>query len=118
MGGYVFWVSPDGKHGLVSETEDLGQGMTTWYEAQNAISNPSNHSINGQKFRDWRLPTLYELNEMYAQKVAIGGFGSVQYWSSTESDNNYAWFKYFLGGGQNLSHQGGTTNFVRAVRAF
>ena len=68
LGGYVFWVSADGKHGLVAETQD--QGFTTWYDAQNLISNPSNHSVNGQKFRDWRMPTKYELNEIYLQQVA------------------------------------------------
>jgi hypothetical protein len=89
LGGYVFWVSADGKHGLVAETQD--QGTATWYEAQNLISNPSNHSVNGQKFRDWRLPTKYELNEMYLQQLAVGGFASNFYWSSTENDNASAW---------------------------
>ena len=89
LGGYVFWVSADGKHGLVAETQD--QGTATWYEAQNLISNPSNHSVNGQKFRDWRLPTKYELNEMYLQQLAVGGFATNVYWSSSESDNDDAW---------------------------
>ena len=60
LGGYIFWVSTDGKHGLVAETQD--QGLSTWYNAQNLISDPANHSTNGQKFRDWRLPTKHELN--------------------------------------------------------
>ena len=57
LGGYVFMVSADGKHGLVCETTD--QGLSSWYNAQNVISNPSKHSENGQNFTDWRVPTRY-----------------------------------------------------------
>ena len=116
QGGYIFWVSTDGKHGLVAETQD--QGNTTLYEAQNLISNPNNHfSPNGAKFRDWRLPTKFELNEMYLQKDAIGGFSSNYYWSSTEYDDYNAWIQGFLIGNLNYVSK---FNFiaVRAVRAF
>ncbi len=118
LGGYVFWVSADGKHGLVAETIDQGVSFTPWYEAQNRISNPSNHSVNGQKFRDWRLPTKYELNEIYLQSAAIGGFANLQvYWSSTEYDSTSAWYQAF-----NNSLTGSTNKFgqqyVRSVRAF
>ena len=115
LGGYVFWVSADGKHGLVAETQD--QGTATWYEAQNLISNPSNHSVNGQKFRDWRLPTKYELNEMYLQQGAVGGFAINGYWSSTEYDNDDAWFQTFNVGSQVYYFKNYLTN-VRSVRAF
>ena len=86
LGGYVFWISPDGKHGLVVEIQDQ-LALSTWFNAQNSISNVSNHSIIGQKFRDWRLPTLNELDEIYMQRIAIGGFSSLRYWSSTENDH-------------------------------
>ena len=115
LGGYVFWVSADGKHGLVAETQD--QGLATWYEAQNLISNPSNHSFNGQKFRDWRMPTKFELNEMYVQRVAIGGFAYNYYWSSTGYSYDTAWRQLFGLGGQYASSKGGS-NYVRSVRAF
>ena len=115
LGGYVFWVSADGKHGLVAETQD--QGTPNWYEAQNLISNPANHSVNGQKFRDWRLPTIYELNEMFLQKVAIGGFAADNYWSSAENGNLQAWVSNF-GGGVQIGVTKITTFRVRAVRAF
>ena len=116
QGGYIFWVSTDGKHGLVAETQD--QGNTTWYEAQNLISNPNNHfSPNGAKFRDWRLPTKFELNEMYLQKDAIGGFASNYYWSSTEYVFNYAWGQFFSHGNQEYFTKD-YFNLVRAVRGF
>lgn len=116
LGGYVFWVSADGKHGLVAETQD--QGNATWYEAQNLISNPSNHSVNGQKFRDWRLPTKYELNEMYLQQLAVGGFATLFYWSSTEVDLTNAWIQDFYDGFQFGNFKDDVTSLVRSVRAF
>ena len=117
QGGYIFWVSTDGKHGLVAETQD--HGNANWYEAQNLISNPNNHfSPNGAKFRDWRLPTQFELNEMYLQKDAIGGFANSDYWSSTEGYYSSAFFKNFLNGGHTDVNKAGYYFNVRAVRAF
>jgi len=115
LGGYVFWVSVDGKHGLVAETQD--QVPSGWYGAQNMISNPANHSVDGQKFRDWRMPTKYELNEMYLQQGAIGGFSPGGYWSSTELDYSIAWYQVFSNGTQ-LNLIKFTNLLVRSVRAF
>jgi hypothetical protein len=116
LGGYVFYVTTDGKHGLVAETQDQSTS-NDWYTAQDIISNPANHSVDGQKFRDWRMPTKFELNEMYLQKVAIGGFATNFYWSSTELEFNYAWLQRFFDGFQSYDSK---TNayYVRAVRAF
>ena len=116
QGGYIFWVSADGKHGLVAETVDQSSS-SNWFNAQDIISNPSNHSADGDNFRDWRMPTKYELNEMYLQKVAIGGFSSGDYWSSTEGDNDGAWIQDFGNGFQNGNVKGNYYD-VRAVRAF
>jgi hypothetical protein len=117
LGGYVFRISADGRHGLVAETQDQS-ASSSWYLAQDAISNPLNHSTNGEKFMDWRLPTKYELNEMYVQRLAIVGFANNFYWSSTENDNNFAWHQSFFSG--NSNYNGGKTNgfYIRSVRAF
>jgi hypothetical protein len=134
LGGYVFMVSADGKHGLVCETID--QGFSTWYNAQNFIANPSNHSEDGQNFTDWRLPTRYELAQMFAHKADIetvgDTFGSKTYWSSTQSEGDYnsgmtgmpyletAWRQNFFSGEQYNSYSFtlGDPFFVRSVRAF
>ena len=115
LGGYVFWVSADGKHGLVAETQN--QFSTSWYEVQNLISNPANHSVNGRKFRDWRIPTKYELNEMYLARLAIGGFADNEFWSSTVDNASSAWRQYFLNGNQSTNLMV-NSSYVRAVRAF
>jgi hypothetical protein len=118
QGGIVFYVSPDGKNGIVAAT--INQSMSSnWYDASDVISNPSNHTLEGQKFRDWRLPTKYELNEMYVNlhQQGLGGFANGSYWSSTENGSASAWIQYFYNGAQ-FSDGKNYFNFVRAVRAF
>ena len=70
-------------------------------------------------YGDWYLPSKYELNLLYKQKVAVGvnGFGSGVYWSSTESSSGYAWDQFFSNGGQ-LPTVTSTAMLVRAIRAF
>ena len=117
LGGYVFRISADGRHGLVAETQN--QSLSSlWNDAEDNISNPANHSANGQKFMDWRLPTRYELNEMYSQKVAIGGFSIYQYWSSTVHSSGSAVYVQTFGTGSQNSYPQSNTYNVRAVRAF
>jgi hypothetical protein len=117
LGGYVFYVTTDGKHGLVAETQDQSTS-NIWWTVQDIISNPANHSVDGQKFSDWRIPNQFELNEMYLQKVAIGGFANSSYWSSTELVSDaFAYRQNFFNGFQSTSYKR-STHYVRAVRAF
>ncbi len=123
LGGYVFYVTPDGKHGLVSEIQDQNQTQNgnniNWYMAQDSISYPINHSAIGQKHIDWRLPTFNELILMYNAKLSIGGFSNDFYWSSREWNYAQAWIKNFLSGYETIDLK---TNDhivrVRAVRDF
>jgi len=48
----------------------------------------------------WRLPTKEELNELYKQKDAIGGFAAAYYWSSSEDGSTNAWYQSFSNGVQ------------------
>ena len=119
LGGYVFFLSTDSKHGLVAETQNQS-ASSTWYDAEDKISDQANHSDNGKKFTDWRLPTKNELNLMYSAKNSIGGFTSVFYWSSTENSTNYsgyAWWRYFGNGDQGTDGKN-SSYYVRAIRAF
>ena len=108
QGGYIFWVSPDGKHGIVAETIDQ-ESSDPLYDA---ISNPNNHSADGSNFRDWRMPTFYELNEMYLQKESIGGFSNGAFYQS--STNNFLHF----GNGAIASNSFNYSSKIRSVRTF
>jgi hypothetical protein len=87
-------------------TEDLG--YMRWNDSKKACADLGD---------GWRLPTKDELNLLYENKEKIGGFANRYYWSSTESDNNFAWNQGFYIGNQVNFYK---TNFyyVRAVRAF
>lgn len=70
-------------------------------------------------FTDWYLPSQNELNQLYLNRVAIGGFTNAYnyFWASTEVDASNAKLQNFLSGGTVLDFAkyatGGT---VRAVR--
>ncbi|MSP69297.1 MAG: DUF1566 domain-containing protein [Bacteroidetes bacterium] len=70
-------------------------------------------------YSDWYLPSKDELIQLYINRVAIGGFASINsyYWSSTEYGASNAWYFYF-GNGNASYNPKGTTYYVRAVRAF
>jgi hypothetical protein len=125
LGGYVFYVTPNFKHGLVAATKDQGTynaNLTTAYNAQNYISTPSNHDTAGQNFTDWRLPTYYELNLMYTARVAIGGFVNAGYYSSTDvvygaGEDEKVNVRSFASGDWYIQTKWSSHN-IRAVRAF
>ena len=80
-------------------------------------------------YSDWYLPSKDELDKLFINRLAIGGFntsgmsgGSGWYWSSSIIQNYDAWGKYFVSG----SNQGQSYNYVsmyapnsvRAIRSF
>ena len=71
--------------------------------------------LNG--YSDWYLPSKDELNKLYLNRLAIGGFAAWYYWSSSETANGYAWNQTFDTGTQTSFIKYGTF-YVRAVRAF
>jgi hypothetical protein len=143
-GGIVFYVYDNGQHGLIAATADQGINIQ-WYNGTNILCNAvrndgiSTGPINtdsiiakqgagnyaaaicatylGGGFGDWHLPSKYELNLLYLQKTAVGGFSSFFYWSSSEVDYVIAWGQNF-GSGSQLTGSKSTMADVRAVRAF
>ena len=71
--------------------------------------------LNG--YNDWYLPSQDELNQLYINRTAIGGFAMQVYWSSSEFGINNTWYQSFLSGFQGFDWKYGEQH-VRAVRAF
>ena len=74
-------------------------------------------AYNGGGYADWYLPSKDELNELFLHQAAIGGFGPNYYWSSSESDADFAWTQAFDLSSQNPYTKSGAS-YVRAVRTF
>ena len=79
-------------------------------------------TVNGVVYGDWFLPSKGELNQMYVNRIAIGGFFTdnydAGYLSSSESIGDSAWTHRFNNGLQvSVSSKGGNF-YVRPVRAF
>ena len=65
---------------------------------------------------DWFVPSRDELNELW-RILDQGKISDNFYWSSSETDGNYAWLQYF-GTGFQYDYFKDTTYYVRPVRAF
>ena len=72
--------------------------------------------LNG--YSDWYLPSTDELNKLYLNRTAIGGFAADYYWSSSEGTSTGAWVQYFGSGYQDFDYAKANASYVRAVRAF
>jgi len=70
-------------------------------------------------YTDWYLPSSDELNKLYINKVAVGGFANYFYWSSSDYgfDVYGAWAQHFSDGAQGGYDKNGPYH-VRAVRTF
>ncbi|MDC0087065.1 DUF1566 domain-containing protein [Polaribacter sp.] len=83
-------------------------------------------AYTGGGYTDWFLPSKDELNKMFSYKAVINttatandgsNFATNYYWSSTEYDNDNAWFQDFEYGNQSTINKY-DPSIVRAVRAF
>lgn len=144
-GGVIFYIDSTGQHGLIAATDDQGTGVQWWngfYSTTNAfgktvgtgsrntkriISSQGSGSYaaelcrqyRGGGFKDWYLPSLKELDQLYKKQNKVGNFSATNYWSSTEvkGDNTLAMDEEF-GGGFQFNDDKGTSFNVRAIRAF
>ena len=106
--------------GAVGTTIGTGMSNTTIADklcTSGAIQIAVDYVNNGKT--DWFLPSREELDPMYINKHALGGFVTDHYWSSSEYDALIAWSQYFgttAGTQANLGKS--SSNRVRPVRAF
>jgi hypothetical protein len=68
-------------------------------------------------YSDWYLPSKDELNQLYINRVAIGGFSTAGYWSSTQDTSNLAWYQSF-GSGNQTDGDKSVDRSVRPIRSF
>ncbi len=69
-------------------------------------------------YTDWFLPSKYELNKLYVNRYAIGGFNmTASYWSSSEVGASFAWAESFNYGTMGSSFKYAYLH-VRAIRRF
>ena len=110
--------------GYQNTMDIVNQGCSTDYGGITAAQAALDAEING--YSDWYLPSKDELVEMYntigngGPEGNIGGFETSDwpyYWSSSESDNNSAWYVDFDDGSTANWNKVGTLR-VRVIRAF
>jgi hypothetical protein len=73
------------------------------------------NSLNTGGHNDWYRPAKDELNVMYTNRTAIGGFSSNWYWSSSEFASYSAWYQDFSSGSQADANEHAQI-YVRCVR--
>ena len=69
-------------------------------------------------YSDWFLPSKDELNELYKNRVAIGGFDNDYYVSSSEVGKSGVWCQEFQNNGEQDAYTKTGYYRVRAVRYF
>nr|AGS53961.1 pentapeptide repeat protein [uncultured bacterium contig00151] len=82
----------------------------------NAAQLCAEYTLNG--YNDWFLPSKEELNQLYINRASVGNMGTSLYWSSSQSDEDKAWFQGFSNAYQNVNSKMYSLNSVRAIRAF
>jgi len=134
------------QHGLIAATADQSTGIQ-WYNGSYVVTGAIGTAIGtGQAnttaivtiqgagsyaaklcndltvgdYSDWFFPSKDELEKLYTNKAAIGGFADSSlsyYWSSSEVNNMFAWSQNYSSGNQ-INGTKSDTAHVRAVRAF
>jgi hypothetical protein len=101
--------------GIMVQKNDISSGAN-WTSASNLCKGSG---VGG--YSDWRLPTQGELQALYSNRTAIGGFSSTQtgsiYWSSTYSEYYRELYAIDFYDGDILSYSSSSNTYrVRCVR--
>ena len=111
QGGIIAYVDDTGKHGLIAAPADE-PGTYAWNDALAVCD-----ELVLKGYDDWLLPSKDELNILYVNKTAIGGFIEAVYWSSSKADYPWTWCQDFSNGNQDSHVTSGTASGIYRVRA-
>ncbi len=144
VGGIVYHVDVGGEHGLltavVSESTRVTKldGTYTYADAfsdglgsgrfvaermlvikgEGAYDAQTLPKGQGSIYGDWYLPTRYDLNLLYLNRAAIGGFSEfAKGWNSIEISSVNAWFHSFTTGAR-FTNGKDEEVYVRVLRKF
>ena len=110
----IQWSSENVVTGADSPTD--GAANQAWIVANETLSQyPAFElceNLNRHGHTDWYLPSRNELNLLYTNKDAIGGFIPGVYWSSTGYTSGLAWYQHFMDG----SFEGGNKGSGLTIR--
>jgi hypothetical protein len=97
-----------------------GANTTTIIRSQGAGTYAASVARNyaNEGLTDWYLPSKDELNKLYLNKTAIGGFALNIYWSSSESTSTVVWAQNFTSGVQTSLANKSSLYYVRPIRSF
>jgi len=91
------------------------------------VKNLFNLQLRNNGLNDWFLPSRDELNQLYRYRAIVEISSSGWFWSSSQTDINFAWGQSFVDGSRGSASKDsdfwndGTKidgRSVRAVRAF
>lgn len=108
-------VSPE-TSGVLYTTPEDAPGKYTWNASMYYC-----HELEADGHNDWRVPTKGELNVLFANRAAIGGFNenlsdnAHWYPSSAEANSDYAWMQRFSDGLETVIHKHSNLS-LRCVR--
>lgn len=103
----------------LAQDDDAGAANTAEIVASQGLGTAAGacQQFNAGSNTDWYLPAKNQLRDLHLNRVAIGGFGTGYYWSSTEASPPGAWVVLFSTGTPYAANKSGFIA-VRCVRNY
>jgi hypothetical protein len=141
-GGIIYYIDETGRHGLIAALSDQSDGVR-WGRSHKRVgaTNINDGQPNTKlivescedytaadvcdkyeynEFDDWYLPSLYELQLIYENRMKVDGLTTADYCSSSEATKgtNDCWAIHFGKNGKNFMYNKSFHYSVRPVRKF
>ena len=96
---------------------EIGDGVTNAFTIESECAQTDIAAKKARAYDDgtWYLPSVNELVEMY-DKLGVGNFSDQPYWSSTQANAYYAWYKHMGSASAPLLLSKSANAFIRPVR--